>query len=390
MSLDVEAALQETLSLKPKDFARYFTVDEVGDNIRIAIRRDSRGKFVWLETSTFYGVDKYVRGMEGSYFKEKREWTIPLSKVMQPKQVASQPKTSISLEEEKASFPIPLQQPQKEEVQRITYEDEWLDNVIHTAKYVMEELTRQTFKRYREIGKIVLKSGYAKGTWKDKHKHQFINDLGISRPTFTRMVQLGTMEEEEFVRVTNQFSSFYQWTHQSSKQKQTEKLPLPQGEFNVIYADPPWRYNVSHLRGNPEKYYPSMTLEEISKLEIPSSENTILFLWTTNPMLEDALTVLEAWGFQYKTNIVWIKDKFGTGFYVRGQHEILLIGVKGDVHPPEEANRFPSILKAPVKQHSQKPTEVYDIIEKMYPNAHYLELFARQKREGWEAWGNEV
>jgi len=277
-----------------------------------------------------------------------------------------------------------------QETQRITYEDEWLDNVIRTSKYVMEELTRQTFNRYREIGKIILNSGYEKGAWKDKHKHKFINDLGISRPTFTRMVQLGTMEEEEFVRVTNQFSSFYQWTHQSNKQKETITSPLPQGEFNVIYADPPWRYNVSHLRGNPEKYYPTMTVEEICNLKVPCSEDTVLFLWATNPMLEDALKVMEAWGFQYKTNMVWVKDRFGTGFYVRGQHELLLIGVKGNVHAPEESNRVSSVLHAPIKEHSEKPLEVYEVIEKMYPNAHYLELFARQKRQGWEVWGNEV
>jgi len=166
--------------------------------------------------------------------------------------------------------------------------------------------------------------------------------------------------------------------------------PLPSGEFDVIYADPPWRYYVNHLRANPEKYYPTMSVEEICNLKIPSSENTVLFLWTTNPMLEDALKVIEAWGFKYKTNMVWVKNKFGTGFYVRGQHELLLLAVKGDVHPPIESNRFSSVVNADVREHSQKPTEVYDIIEKMYPDAHYLELFARNKRNGWEAWGNEV
>lgn len=85
-----------------------------------------------------------------------------------------------------------------------------------------------------------------------------------------------------------------------------------------------------------------------------------------------------------------MKDKFGTGFYFRGQHELLLFGVKGDIHPPEESSRLPSILHAPVRGHSEKPEEVYYIIEKMYPNRRYLELFARKKREGWEAWGNEV
>ena len=166
--------------------------------------------------------------------------------------------------------------------------------------------------------------------------------------------------------------------------------PLPKEPFDIIYADPPWRYYVNHLRANPEKHYPTLPLDEILKLEVPTSENAVLFLWATNPMLEDALEVMRAWGFNYKTNFAWEKDKFGTGFYNRGQHELLLIGVKGDVHPPGESNRFPSIIKAKVREHSRKPEEAYEIIEKMYPNARYLELFARNKRSGWEAWGNEV
>jgi len=107
-------------------------------------------------------------------------------------------------------------------------------------------------------------------------------------------------------------------------------------------------------------------------------------------MLEEALEVMKAWGFQYKTNLVWVKDRFGLGFFVRGQHELLLVGVKGSVHPPGESNRFSSVLKVPVKKHSEKPEEVYGLIENMYPNARKIELFARKIREGWEAWGLEV
>ena len=167
-----------------------------------------------------------------------------------------------------------------------------------------------------------------------------------------------------------------------------EAPPLPEGVFNVIYADPPWKYNVQHLRGTPE--YPTMNVEKICGLQVPTSEDAVLFLWATNPMLEDALEVMRAWGFRYKTNLVWVKNKFGTGFYVRGQHELLLIGVKGNTHGPEESNRPPSVLNAPVRNHSQKPNEVYEIIEQMYPNSKFLELFARDKREDWESWGNEV
>jgi ParB/RepB/Spo0J family partition protein len=172
---------------------------------------------------------------------------------------------------------------------------------------------------------------------------------------------------------------------------ESEPKPLPKGEFDIILADPPWRYEVSHLRGSPENHYQTMSTEAICELTIPSSENAVLFLWATNPMLKDALKVMESWGFQYKTNLVWVKNHMGVGFWFRGQHELLLVGVKGNVSPPEQQDRYSSCLNAPVREHSQKPDEVYEIIEKMFPTAKArLELFARNKRESWEAWGNEV
>ncbi len=88
--------------------------------------------------------------------------------------------------------------------------------------------------------------------------------------------------------------------------------------------------------------------------------------------------------------MVWVKDKIGTGYYVRGKHELLLINTKGKIPPPIEENRFPSVLNAPRKEHSAKPDEVYEYIEIMYPNRKYLELFARNQRENWTSWGLEI
>lgn len=171
-------------------------------------------------------------------------------------------------------------------------------------------------------------------------------------------------------------------------------VPLPEGLFNVIYADPPWQYDVNFLSASADSYYSTMKTEEICKMVIPSADDAILFLWATNPLLQDALLVMESWGFSYKTNMVWVKDKIGLGFYLRGQHELLLIGVKGKIGPPEESRRvssvLPSVLVLSSKRHNAKPEKVYEIIEYMYPNAKYLELFAREKRRGWEAWGHEL
>lgn len=165
---------------------------------------------------------------------------------------------------------------------------------------------------------------------------------------------------------------------------------LPEGEFDVIYADPPWDYDLQ-LRGSPDMHYPVMSQEEICALKVPAAKNAMLFLWATNPKLKEALQVMESWGFSYRTNMVWVKDKFGTGYYVRGQHELLLIGKKGDFPVPSEADRPSSVVESPRMEHSRKPNVFYTIIEKLYPNHKYLELFARKpvERENWIFWGAE-
>jgi len=172
-------------------------------------------------------------------------------------------------------------------------------------------------------------------------------------------------------------------------ENQTNTPPLPEGEFNVIYADPPWQYDLT-LRGNPDEHYATMEGQKISDLKIPSAKDAVLFLWATNPKLQEALEVMKAWGFEYKTNLVWVKDKFGNGYYFRGQHELLLLGIKGKIGTPFDSDRPSSVLNAKREEHSKKPREVYGLIEKMYPNRKYLELFARGNNgENWTAWGNQ-
>ena len=171
--------------------------------------------------------------------------------------------------------------------------------------------------------------------------------------------------------------------------------PLPTDIFNVIYADPPWRYdNILPEWGPAQLHYPTLTLERLCALEIPAANDAVLFLWATNPFLRNALELVDAWGFEYKTNMVWIKTDLkypGSGFYIRGRHELLFICTKGSF-VPDQTGKEPigSVIEAPVREHSVKPEVVYTIIETMYPDAKYLELFARQTRPGWVAWGNEI
>lgn len=164
------------------------------------------------------------------------------------------------------------------------------------------------------------------------------------------------------------------------------------GSYNVILADPPWQYrNKIRKWGPAELHYSTMSTKDICALEIPADDNAVLFLWVTNPFLEDALKVVEAWDFEYKTNMVWVKTNLkrpGSGFYVRGRHELLYICIRGSFDP-KQLNDGPinSVIKADVREHSQKPEVVYEIIEKMYPKCKYLELFCSKREERDERHG---
>jgi len=188
----------------------------------------------------------------------------------------------------------------------------------------------------------------------------------------------------------------HSWTVAELRNAIRDAKPIPElpvGVFNVIYADPPWQYDFSRSPTRAiENQYPTMELEQIKKMPFPAiAEDAVLLMWATSPKLKDALEVVDAWGFEYKTNMVWVKDKIGMGYYARQQHELLLIAGKGRSVVPKEEDRPPSIIEAPRLEHSSKPPEVRDIIQGMYPNGKAIELFARERLSGyWTSWGNEA
>jgi len=162
-------------------------------------------------------------------------------------------------------------------------------------------------------------------------------------------------------------------------------------EFDVIYADPPWRYSFSRSKNREiENQYPTMTVEDLCALKIPSADNSVLYLWATAPKLLEALEVMKAWGFEYKTHAIWDKQIVGMGYWFRGQHELLLVGVKGKFSPPKEIDRIGSIFSVRRGQHSKKPDWIRDRIKCWFPDARCLELFARQPFAGWASFGDEI
>lgn len=172
----------------------------------------------------------------------------------------------------------------------------------------------------------------------------------------------------------------------------SEIKPMPEGSFDIVYADPPWRYDFSRTENRAiENQYPTMELKDICKLKIPSADDSVLLLWATAPKLLEAFEVIKGWGFEYKTNMVWVKDKIGMGYYVRGRHELLLISIKGRPKVPATLDRQDSVIFGARGEHSEKPHSVYDFIESSYPGSSYIEIFARQKHsDKWQVWGNEV
>jgi N6-adenosine-specific RNA methylase IME4 len=160
-------------------------------------------------------------------------------------------------------------------------------------------------------------------------------------------------------------------------------------KYQIIYADPPWRYDFSKSDSRKiENQYPTMTVEDICKLEVPAEANSVLYLWATAPKLLEALQVMKAWGYVYKSQAVWDKQSMGMGYWFRGQHEILLVGVKGKFSPP--FIKVPSVFSYKRSKHSKKPPEVRDYLTQAFKEFSKIELFAREKTEDWDVWGNEV
>lgn len=232
-----------------------------------------------------------------------------------------------------------------------------------------------------------------------KYRDGTLKKYGINdKHQSSRWQRLSEIPEEHLIRYISELGELQELNtagflrfHLSILREGVEIPPLPKDVFSVIYADPPWDYE--HSKDSKRSIidnYNTLTIEQLCSIEIPKDKDAILFLWATNPKLEEALQVINAWGFTYRTNMVWTKDRIGMGYYVRNQHELLLISRRGDLAPPDESLRVTSIINAPRGYHSSKPKEVYQIIQRMYPDQKYIELFAREPQPGWVSWGEDI
>ncbi|MBD5455801.1 MAG: DNA methyltransferase [Lachnospiraceae bacterium] len=170
------------------------------------------------------------------------------------------------------------------------------------------------------------------------------------------------------------------------------------GNYSIIYADPPWRYDQKVMQGAADRHYPTMTMDELCALPVAdlADRDSALFMWATFPKLPEALQLVKAWGFTYRSvAFVWLKknkkaDSWfqGLGFWTRGNAEICLLATKG--HPKRQAANIHQFIISPIETHSKKPDEAREKIVALMGNLPRVELFARQTPPGWDVWGNEV
>jgi N6-adenosine-specific RNA methylase IME4 len=172
--------------------------------------------------------------------------------------------------------------------------------------------------------------------------------------------------------------------------------------YGAILADPPWRFQNRTGKMAPEhkrlSRYSTLSLQEIKEIPVwlVAAENSHLYLWVPNALIREGLQVMEAWGFEYKTNLIWHKirkdggpDGRGVGFYFRNTTEMILFGTRGNMRTLAKGRSQVNIIKSCKREHSKKPDELYEIIQACSPGP-YIELFARGKRPAWDQWGNEV
>lgn len=186
---------------------------------------------------------------------------------------------------------------------------------------------------------------------------------------------------------------------------------LPNKKFDIIYADPPWDYNGKLQFDNSSKNaehidlskkifissaafkYPTLKTSELKKLPVQeiAKNDCLLFMWTTNPHLAQGIELGESWGFEYRTvAFVWDKMKHNPGIYTLSNCELCLVFKRGKIPTPRGARNVQQLVRSPRKEHSEKPIEVIQAIEKMFPHHERIELFARRETMGWSAWGLDV
>ena len=270
-----------------------------------------------------------------------------------------------------------------------------LPSEIVALKRAVEPLEREAARQHQGSRTDLEHPATVAGCEKGEARDRIARLLGVGRTTLARaeeVVEAAEEDPEEYGHLVEQMdrSGSVAAAHRrlrvqrQARQLETEPPPLPSGPFHVIIADPPWRYDTGNSLP-----YPAMDIEQIKALPVGkiADEDAILWLWTTNAHLRVAFDVVEAWGFEYKSLLTWVKDRMGTGEWLRGQTEHCLLAARGK--PIFLHGSDGTALEAARREHSRKPEEFYALVERVCPGSR-VELFARQQREGWRVYGDQT
>lgn len=239
--------------------------------------------------------------------------------------------------------------------------------------------------------------------------------VGVSHDTIAKLEKIDTQAPPEIKKAVwageMSVNQGYQATRREEKKAEVQKrieeyaevqtgvidIEKPEKKYNIIYADPPWRYWESGNK-NQSEHYKTMTIDDICSLPVKDivAENSVLFLWVTYPILAEAFRVIEAWGFKYSTAaFVWVKKNkaadspfFGCGAWTRANSELCLLATRGSVQRLDAT--ISQIVESPIEEHSKKPDIVRELIERLVGKLPRVELFCRNPADGWDVWGNEA
>lgn len=224
-----------------------------------------------------------------------------------------------------------------------------------------------------------------------------VAETGASRAELTYRMQFAERfpTEDELFTAVNSYGSWHEVRTKALPARAdvpprlTLAAPLPDGVYRTIVADPPWSYGNKATRGAADNHYPTMSLDALADLDVEdrAADAAHLYLWVTNGFLREGFDLVAAWGFTYKACLTWVKPQIGLGNYFRGATEHVLFGVRGGLRTNDRTLR--NWFEAPRGRHSAKPDSFYDLVEKASPGP-FLEMFARRRRLGWDAWGNEA
>lgn len=238
----------------------------------------------------------------------------------------------------------------------------------------------------------------------ESHRWQSLAKLPVDkftrRKNNTKRIAVATLEGNKEIVTAARVQRHLEKRAQRAVRERTlgdKQLALPAERFGVILADPEWRFEfyseLGKTNSSADNHYRTSALDVIASRDIASiaADDCVLFLWATVPLLPEAIEVMRAWGFTYKSNVAWYKQRAGTGYWFRNKHEHLLVGTRGSVPAPAEGQQWDSVIEAPANKHSAKPERAHELIEHYFPTLPKIELNARGKaRPGWSAWGLEA